>query len=377
MINPYLSLLEDETEMISSNALQLVPSTLDPETRTELEKQIDFERILEDPKSNLIHQIADLIPQVRPIYAQQYIIQIAKGHPFDFPIKSGLLYPIDKDNEEIKNCSFLLYLHRKGIILNQIEGSLSFNPDNPFQSSPMGRSIFEDNVEGYRRELEKGSGYGLYFGEFAFPDPVDFVLFWGSENILRFILLNNTYFAGDLKNLVINGSIPLIRLMESNGYSFGNYLCTAMQYHHNELAKMILENYNPTSQPKEMKEFLNKSINTEMIIYLLEKRRDLLPWNWDKCIISFSAQDNIALIEYAIEKGASPTVSDMGRNIFNVGHSDDLYEAVHVNIFQMCYLNTKTCLFKFLKLLAYVFAGLGILLIIFVYLITEFGNKRH
>lgn len=180
------------------------------------------------------------------------IIIVARVRRFSFSLLAEVISLIPNYEINVKNCEFTEYLLKKGLLkeeqirsyvdshytADQIEACYS-------DKSSLLNKIRNDSIDDvsymatessfFRRKINFG-GHELSLFAFA--------AYCGSANIIKYFLLNHV--RGDALSVsyAIRGGNPeIIYLMEQSGYKFNNCLMYAIEYHKNDVAQWLTENY--------------------------------------------------------------------------------------------------------------------------------------
>ena len=129
----------------------------------------------------------------------------------------------------------------------------------------------------------------------------DFVIYCGSVNILKYLLINNYKITKQAIGMAFqSGQEAIIELLESHDFSFDNQLANALEYHQNNLARWLIDNYR-CEKISHVECIL--WYNTEMFFHFYDiylhkkaKKSDLMA---DRTLITFvSNQNNKPLLDF-------------------------------------------------------------------------------
>ena len=84
----------------------------------------------------------------------------------------------------------------------------------------------------------------IYSDRNKFYSPIDCAVISGNEEIFRFLKINGVQETKNTCRLaVISGNFDIINILNESGLDFSQYLLTAIEFHHNEIADWILTNF--------------------------------------------------------------------------------------------------------------------------------------
>ena len=177
---------------------------------------------------------------------------------------------------------FSLYLYARGILKENNFDSREGPPDsrdllplnkyeNPVRANTLQFFVLSNDVKGldaYKGETELNGVFFEVLGKpFSLPS---FAAFCGSLDVLRYLRDNNAVFDEDITSFAIEGgSESVMQYLINEGFSFDYCLEIAIKWHHNEIAKKLIEN----NECEDIElPLCIENFNTEMHRYFVEKK---------------------------------------------------------------------------------------------------------
>ena len=285
----------------------------------DLKEQIELENLIFEGKTENFERIKNLIPKFHKIYLQKLITQAV--HPLKYKLYAdifALTGPLQ--TTDLPNKDFLEYMQKKGIIKGTDKigenGSIMGSSksieeyENPIREGTLMFYIVNDDVNSFvsyatSNEIDLecdnlNNKLLLTINNKWFLSYLNFALFCGSLNIVKFLMLNNAKFEHQSALCSIQGgSEEVIEFLDSQKHVlfFDNKLQTAIGYHHNNICRWLFEKFGKGDATLPM---CLQYFNTEMFFYFLNVQH----WDIDeKNIIGNNSLD------YAISNKAEKLAS--------------------------------------------------------------------
>ena len=243
------------------------------------------------------------------------ILQVSSVRRFSYKSLAILFSKIDDDKyfqNAQQNTPFLDYLCLKGFLspkslLNTVNTSKSMEEyENIFTSDTTFYAISKDDVEtiSFRSSEPKFYHQTVVFDEC--PDGISllsFAAYCGSLKVFKFLIINGSRIEKEtLQNAIKGGSEEILEILAQE-YSFNYFLTPAVQYHRNNIASWLTENFK--CEDVDLNICIN-SFNTLSLIYQITKMGYIEP-NDDTVntpLLNAISQMNIDIVSYLISQGA-------------------------------------------------------------------------
>ena len=248
-----------------------------------LDDQIIFENLIWEHTNESLNKAKTMISRFNPIWIQNLIFHVAEFSPFSFNL-------LAKFYQEIKTKKIPIHISNSFasfLFMNKIISKDDFYSEKDFFSLPrIPNQLFEpfpsDSLASILQndDLQKFTSYlttheidiqnlrvWIYDSHYTI---IDFVCFWGSINILKYLLLNKVCITeNSIKSAVKGGSEIIVEFLDSKGFSFNGNISLSIKFHRNNISKWLFEKYGP-SQTLLMD--CIQYFNTEMLIYFMNEQ---------------------------------------------------------------------------------------------------------
>ena len=178
---------------------------------------------------------------------KEIIVIASMKRPRNYKLYSRIWSVLDAECDVLL-CPFTIYLSKQGLLNDNIVPYNSPVIECNYDEDSVEYAIMNDNVE---KVVFLSSEEGFYdtIVELSIADAIDilsFAAFCGSSKVFRYLLANSkelgvtkctTEFA------IKGGNHEIIEILAQNEYSFNNHLSFAIEFHHNSIAKWLVENY--------------------------------------------------------------------------------------------------------------------------------------
>ena len=163
--------------------------------------------------------------------------------------------------------------------------------EHPIEPGSIWDCVHSDNISSFVEYIEVHN-LDINTNEVVLNDwkfnIITLACFSGSINIVKYLMLNGMKIKNDAIGWAVSGgSEELMDFFSSKGFSFHHFLLNAIQFHHNSIARWLVENYNDDFA-KVM--YCAMHFNTELLIFFvndlkwhindqdLKSRRTALHW---------------------------------------------------------------------------------------------------
>ena len=233
-----------------------------------------------EEKIDEIQQLFDSYIQESKGLLYNLILQVSSVRRFSYKSLSILWSKLGNDNvfpNATQNTPFLDYLCRKGLLspknlLNTVNSSKAIEEyEDIFPHDTTFYAISNDDLDtvAFRSSEPKFYHQTAYFDEC--PDGMSllsYAAYCGSLKVFKFFTINGCRIEKEtLKNAIKGGSEDILEILAQE-YSFDNYLTPAIQYHRNQIAHWLSDNFK--CEDVNLNICIN-SFNTLGLVYMIQK----------------------------------------------------------------------------------------------------------
>ena len=307
----------------------------------ELQNLIAQENMIWDFKAHRTEDVVALISKMDPIYFQGLLNWVSIHRFFHYKLLYEIIQNIDAIMIKFnKFFTFPQYLYLKGFLKDEnfdsngppeAEKILDLHTyEEPLKKDSIEYYIYHDDVTNFARNVTLNNIdmadefiHVLTHGFFL----LDFACFCGSIKIVKYMLINEVI-PDELtvEQALKGGDEEIILLLQAKGFNFDNLILYAIEYHSNKIADWLFENYKH--------DYFNLSqciqyYDTELFFLLLdngmgENINSTEIYSKKTCLTRAAEINNIPLIKFLLQKGASKTVKDALRQTpFHYARSEE------------------------------------------------------
>ena len=271
-----------------------------------------FEDLVWECNEDSIQKASLLLPSIDLQYAQKLLIFVSNQRIFSCKLLSILFEQTGKPKFPLSQTDLLSqyllsfgYINKSYFSSKKIIQEYTIDDFNePIKENTIWKPIYEDDISKFTdfiltTQLDIENETTKIFHKFF--HIMDFVIYSGSINILKYLIINKyTIRPTSIGTLFQAGNENIIEFLQGKGYQFDNQLTNAIEYHHNSIAKWLIENYK-CERITHVECILWH--NTEMFFYFfssyLQKRNKKSDIITDRIALTFATNQNyLPLVQY-------------------------------------------------------------------------------
>ena len=303
-----------------------------------------FESLISNLSEKNFDEVKELISNFldTKIWLQKLIIKISFCHPLSYKIYGNLFELTGKPVIKFWCMDlFARYLYARGLIecddfdsngppsMQWLESITDY--ETPLKEDTLEYYIYTDNVQKFADiitsdDIDITESYPFIINDYRFSNIASLTCFCGSLKILKYLIINNVKITKQaILKAFRNGSEEVIEFLHQKGYPFTNCLETAIRYHHNDIAKWLVDNYND-------KYFFTPycvvAMNTEMLLFFINAlNKNINEQDLEKktCLHYAVMNNDILLTKYLLLKGIDKSIIDFsGQTAFQKAYTEEM-----------------------------------------------------
>ena len=215
----------------------------------------EFENLVWECTAESINKAKELLKNIDIQYVQKLIFFISNKRILSYKILADLYKETGKTIISLSQYDTLSqyflttnYFNKSQFSYKDVKCEYTLDDFNePIKEGTIWKLILDDDPSEFcsfisiNNILINDETFTLFHHTFHIAD---FVIFCGSINILKFMMINNYNISRNAIGMAFqSGKEEIIELLESHKFSFDNQLTNAIEYHHNNLALWLLDNY--------------------------------------------------------------------------------------------------------------------------------------
>ena len=312
--------MSDKSDCLTSRENELEQD----ETEKMLEDRIYFENLVFSATYKDLEEVKSLIHNFPKNWVQTFVSRTFT--PFRYKILGDLFELTGKSVIKFNKYNPVShYLYVRGLIEDDDfdEKGVPYRSDmkpveayeNPIEEGSLWDFVHTDNIKQFVEYIELHN-FDINTKEIVLNDWKFTILtlacFSGSVKIVKYLMVNGVKMRNDAIGWAVSGgSEELIDFFSSKGFSFHHFLLNAIQFHHNTIARWLIENYKDDFA-KVM--YCAMHFNTELLLLFVNE----LHWHINdqdmksrRTALHWSVMNNDLLVtKFLLSKGADKNRKD-------------------------------------------------------------------
>ena len=286
-----------------------------------------FEDLVFKCTNESIQKAKECLPKIDKTFAQHLVLKVATTRFFSYKLLGDFFKELGPLNFEISGEEYFpIYLFHRGIL--KLE-NFNFDPDedlpdypktteeyeNPLKKEKMWWYIQHDDIVNLaqyiaRTRIDIHDQHIVLFEQYMVP--LELAFYCGSVNVMKFLIVNDC----DVNNVTLQWAIQggrsnVIDFLKPFDVPLCYQIWGATEYHHNELAKWLMKNYDyeDVDIPSCIDFF-----NTEMALYFLEEKNHSIDereeYTEDTPLMKCAKFNYVPFAKHLLQLGANPLLKN-------------------------------------------------------------------